>query len=428
MRANASDALVAEIARSISAEQIGFDVTRVAGFETRHTLSTTGREGRRGIEAARLWLQAELERFGGGAETWRVETQRFRAEPSPRLPDGAEVRNVYAVSAGADPAQAHRVYLVVAHYDSRNSDVLDAERDSPGANDDGSGVAVCLACARALSSYRFPATVAFLLVSGEEQARLGSRYFARWAKNLGWHIEGVLSNDVVGGDRHGGGAAQRSVRVFSEGLPSTADGEEVRRIRAVGAEGESPSRQLARYVQEVSERVLPEGLACRLVLRPDRYRRGGDHSSFNAEGFAAVRFTEAREEFRHQHQSVRVEDGLEFGDLAKFVDPGYVAGVARLNAAALACLASSPAPPVRVRLRADELENDSTLVWEEQPGSAASEFEVLWRATTAERWQHSQRVGRALRATLPVVKDDVFFAVRACDREGRRSLAVAPQP
>jgi Zn-dependent M28 family amino/carboxypeptidase len=273
---------------------------------------------------------------------------------------------------------------------------------------------------------KFPATIIFLTVAGEEQGLNGSTHFAKMAKSAGWDIEAVLNNDIVGGDR----SPQQDVsvvRVFSEGVPLAASEAELPEIRSLGEENDSTSRQLARYIAETS-RTYEAGVKPMLVFRPDRYLRGGDHSSFNEQGYAAVRFTEFREDYNHQHQNVRTENGVEFGDLLKFVNFEYVANVTRLNAATLASLASAPAPPAKVRLLTPKLENDSTLTWEPSPGSRAAGYEVLWRATTSPEWEHGRAVGSVTRVTLPISKDNVIFAVRAVDNQNHRSLAVTPLP
>jgi len=244
------------------------------------------------------------------------------------------------------------------------------------------------------------------------------------AKSSGWNIEAVLNNDIVGGDRN---PQQDSglVRVFSEGLPLAASDADLRQLRDLEGESDSTSRQLARYIADVG-RTYDSGLQPMLVFRLDRYLRGGDHSSFNQQGYTAVRFTEFREDFNHQHQNVRTENGIEFGDLPKFVNFDYVANVARLNAATLASLASAPAPPTKVHLLAAKLENDSTLTWEASPG--ATGYEVVWRATTSPEWGKAQPMGNQTRATLPMSKDNVIFGVRAVDNQGHRSLTVTPLP
>ncbi len=375
------DPQIAAALQQISAKQIRADVEKLASFGTRSTLSAqdpASIAAGHGIGAAREWIKSEFERYskecGGCLE---VKTDTFTEAPADRIPKATEITNVYAVLKGTDSESAKRIMLVTGHYDSRNSDTLDVAGDAPGASDDASGTAVSLECARVLSKMKFPGTIIFLTVAGEEQGLNGSRHFAKMAKEQGWKFEAVLNNDIVGGDKNPE-QDHATVRVFSEGLPAAATEQEIRRIRAIG------------------------------------------------EGFSAVRFTEFREDFHHQHQNVRVENGVEYGDLAKFVDFDYVAHVARLNAATLASLASAPAPPGNVHLLVKDLENDSTLTWEASPGAAG--YEVLWRVTSSPEWEHVEKVGGVTRVTLKVSKDNVIFAVRSVDREGHRSLAVVPTP
>jgi hypothetical protein len=424
------DIRIAAALQQVSAERIRANIEKLVSFGTRLTISAQDPAAigaGRGVGAAREWLKSEFERYakdcGGCLE---VKTDTFTEPAADRIPQPAEITNVYAVLRGTDGENAKRIVLVTGHYDSRNSDTLDTKGDAPGANDDGSGTAVSLECARVLSKLKFPATIIFLTVAGEEQGLNGSHHFAKMAKDQGWNIEAVLNNDIVGGDRSA--EQDRSVvRVFSEGLPAAATEQEIRRIRGLGGENDSTSRQLARYIFDVG-RTYDAGVTPMLVFRLDRYLRGGDHYSFNQQGFAAVRFTEFREDFHHQHQNVRTENGIEYGDLTKFVDFDYVAHVARLNAATLASLASAPASPANVHLLAKDLENDSTLTWENSPGGSASGYEILWRATTSPEWEHVEKVGDVTRTTLKLSKDNVIFAVRAVDAQGHRSLPVVPLP
>jgi hypothetical protein len=412
----------------ISAQCIQANIEKLVSFQTRLTLSAQDPDSIKaghGIGAARDWIQQEFERYsrdcGGCLE---VKTDSFTENPADRIPKPTVITNVYAVLKGTDPESAKRIVLVTGHYDSRNSDTFDASGIAPGTNDDASGTAVSLECARVLSKLKFPATIIFLTVAGEEQGLNGSAHFAKMAKDQGWDIEAVLNNDIVGGDRN----PQQDphiLRVFSEGVPLAATDAEVRRIRNLGGENDSPSRQLARYIAEVT-RSYKTAVKPLIVFRLDRYLRGGDHISFNQQGYAAVRFTEFREDYNHQHQNVRTENGIEYGDQLKFVNFDYVANVARVNAATLASLASAPAPPGRVRLQTKQLENDSTLTWDASPGSAS--YEILWRDTASPEWEHAQPVGNVTRATLPWSKDNVIFAVRALDSAGHRSLPVVPQP
>ena len=428
-----ADPQIAAALRDVSPARIQQTIEKLVSFSTRHTLSSDmPASSAKGANVAAEWIRSEFERYAKECNgCLQVKSDEFTQEPGPRIPKPTKITNVYAVLRGSDTANAGRIYLVSGHYDSRNSETNDATGDSPGANDDASGTAVSMECARVLSKHRFPATIIFLTVAGEEQGLYGSAHFAKMAKAEGWNLEAVLNNDIVGGDRTPGDTLQEPhvVRVFSEGIPTTADEKQLRTIRALGGENDGPSRQLARYIASVAMVYFPPTVfQPKLVSRHDRYLRGGDHFSFNEQGFAAIRFTEFRENYNHQHQNVRTENGIEYGDLPKFVDYDYTANVARLNAAALASLASAPAPPANVRLLTKELQNDSTLVWEASPGGLATGYEVLWRDTSAPDWQHAQAVADGTRATVPVSKDNVIFAVRALDAKGHRSLAVVPVP
>ena len=426
----AVDPQIAAALKQVSAQRIQANIEKLVSLGTRLTLSAqdpAAIASGHGIGAAREWIKAEFERYskdcGGCLE---VKTDAFTEEATERIPKATEITNVYAVLKGTDPENAKRIVLVTGHYDSRNSDTLDVSGDAPGANDDASGTAVSLECARVLSQLKFPGTIIFLTVAGEEQGLNGSRHFAKMAKDQGWDLEVVLNNDIVGGDK----SAEQDplvVRVFSEGLPLAATDQEVRRIRGLGGENDSASRQVARYIADVG-RVYDAGVKPMLVFRLDRYLRGGDHSAFNQQGFAGVRLTEYREDFHHQHQNVRTENGIEYGDLLKFVNYEYVAHVARLNAATLAALAAAPAPPANVHLLTKELENDSTLSWDAAPGGLATQYEVLWRATSSPEWEHAQNVGNVTKTALKLSKDNVIFGVRSVDRAGHRSLAVVPTP
>ena len=433
-----TDSHIAEAIQQVSADHIRQTIEKLVSFQNRSTISAQDEESikaGKGIGAAREWIKAEFERYskdcGGCLE---VKTDTFTEQPGDRIPKPTEITNVYAVLRGTDSAQANRIVLVTGHYDSRNSDTFNGTDPAPGANDDGSGTAVSLECARVLSKAsstakfpaKFPATIIFLTVAGEEQGLNGSKHFAQMAKQQAWKLEAVLNNDIVGGNL---GPEQDAsvVRVFSEGLPAAASEAEIKRIRMLGGESDSTSRELARYIADVG-RSYHAGVKPLLIFRLDRFLRGGDHYSFNQQGFAAVRFTEFREDFNHQHQNVRKDNdnGIEYGDLPKFVDFDYVAHVARLNAATLASLASAPAPPAGVKMLTKNLENDTTLTWEPSAGAAA--YEVVWRSTNAADWEYAQTVSSGTRATLNVSKDNEIFAVRAVDAAGHRSLPVVPEP
>ena len=423
--ANLRDPKIEAMLAEVSAERIRSRIETLAGFGTRHTLSDT-RSETRGIGAARRWIQAELERIAarrGGR--LKVERDAYVQEPTRRIRVATEVVNVVATLPGRQP---DRVIVLGAHYDSRASDVNDATSDAPGANDDASGTAVVLELAEVLSKHDFDATLVFAAFAGEEHGLLGSTHYARAAAAAGRKVEAMITDDIVGNTEGTGGRRDnRTVRVFSEGLPGPRS-PLATRLRAVGGENDSPSRQLARAVAESAGLYLPE-LRVRLVFRADRYLRGGDHLPFLEQGFPAVRLTEPSEAFARQHQDVCRRDGVAYGDVASAVDFGYVAAVARVNLAALAVLASAPPLPADATLETRALENDTTLRWSPSAATDLAGYEVLWRDTTAPTWEHALFVGDRTRITLPELsKDDWHFGVRAVDREGHRSLVAYPLP
>ena len=458
-----ADPAIARALNAIDAAHIEQTIETLVKFGTRNSLTSmeTDLPAGQGIEPAAEWIVAQFEAIskdcGGCLE---VNRDVFTADPASgeqwgrRVPRPTRMTNVYAMLRGTDPAQARRMVLVTGHYDSINSNVFknwaDTSGAAPGANDDASGVAVSLECARALSKLHFPATIVFVAVAGEEEGLIGSGHLAHLAREQGWQLEAVLNNDIVGGNTTPGDTLQLKdrVRVFSEGVPSAATPEEARRIRALGEENDSPSRELARAIADV-DRSYFAGSPSKahsiaqlgafhafLVFRPDRYGRGGDHSSFNHEGFAAVRFTEWREDYNHQHQNVvRPPAGSTapvMGDLPEFVDFKYVARVARLNAATLATLASAPGAPQKVTMETGRQELTTTLHWNPPEGAPSNvHYELLWRETTAPDWQYLKTIqpesaGAPVIVTLPVSKDNVVFGVRAVDVTGHRSVAVTP--
>ena len=447
------DPAIARALASIKPSQIDQTIEKLVSFGTRNTLSSmeTDLPPGQGINAAADWIARQFEAISRECDgCLEVKRDTFTADPasasgSPwagRIPKPTKLTNVYAVLRGTDPAQAKRTVLVTGHYDSRNLNVLDDHGAAPGANDDASGVAVSLECARVLSKLKFPGTIVFVAVAGEEQGLVGSAHLARLAKEEGWDLEAVLNNDIVGGNTTPGDTLQMKdrVRVFSEGVPQAASPEEARHIRALGKEDDSPSRELARVIAETARTYLSKPGAAKpfsafLVDRPDRYLRGGDHSSFNHEGFAAVRFTEWREDYNHQHQNVIKpapgSDAPILGDLIEFVDFNYVAQVARLNAATLATLAAAPGEPQKLTIVNKMTENGSTLTWEPPAGGGVAHYEVLWRETTAPNWQYVKQIAATssegpVTVSLPISKDNVIFGVRAVDAKGHRGLVVVP--
>jgi hypothetical protein len=442
------DPAIARALLTIEPAHIEKTIKTLVGFGTRSTLSSmeTDLPPGQGINAAADWLESQFNQVssqcGGCLE---VHRDTFIADPAAssgpwakRIPRPTRLTNIYAILRGTDPVQSKRMVLVTGHYDSRITDVLDDDGSAPGANDDASGVAVSLECARALSKLRFPATIVFVAVAGEEQGLVGSAHLAKLAHDQGWQLEAVLNNDIVGGNTTPGDTLQLKdrVRVFSEGVPVTATPEEAHRILALGKENDSPSRELARTVAETALAYFPAGkrpaFSAALISRPDRYLRGGDHSSFNHEGYAAVRLTEWREDYNHQHQNVVLPPPGSsqpiLGDLIQFVDFSYVARVARLNAATLATLASAPGAPQKLAIDNEKTENATTLHWD-PPAGVAAHYEVLWRETTEPDWQFVRVVDPppgGVTVTLPVSKDNVIFGVRSVDAAGHRGLVAVP--
>jgi Zn-dependent M28 family amino/carboxypeptidase len=321
------------------------------------------------------------------------------------------------------------MYVVSGHYDSRNSDVMDARGDAPGANDDASGTAAVMEMACVMSKYKFDATIVFMTVAAEEQGLLGAAHWAEQAKQKNLNVAGMFTNDIIGSSRSDTGKVDdKQVRLFAEGVPASKEmSDTVRNLVTTGGENDSISRQLARHVKEQGERYVP-GFKVSVIQRRDRYLRGGDHMPFLERGFAALRFTEPAEDFSHQHQNLRTENGKVYGDLPEYNDYNYIAQVARVNAAALATLANAPAAPQQVKLRTAQLENDSTLVWQANREPDIAGYRVVWRDTTAADWQGSEFVGNVTEAKIPLSKDNVFFGVQAVDKDGNVSPATYPSP
>jgi acetylornithine deacetylase/succinyl-diaminopimelate desuccinylase-like protein len=417
----------------IDARNIESTIRRLVSFGTRNTLSAQD-DPVRGIGAARDWLFAEFQKIAaqaGGRMTVEKQSYMQEAMPPPqgRVPQPTLVTNVVATLRGTQPASQNRLYVVSGHYDSMCTSPTDAVCDAPGANDDASGTAAVLEMARVMSRYKFDATLVFMAVAGEEQSLLGSTYYAEQAKQKGWNIAAMFTNDIIGNTMGGNGVRDRqTVRVFSEGVPSNETEAEARLRRSVGGENDSASRQLARFIKETGARYMP-GFNVMMVYRRDRYLRGGDHIPFLERGYGAVRFTELNEEYRHQHQNVRVENGVQYGDLPQFVDFAYVAQVARINAASLASLALAPAAPKDVGILTARLTNDTDLRWAANTEPDIAGYEVVWRETTSPVWTGARMVGRATSHTMAgMSKDNYFFGVRAVDRDGNRSPVTYPKP
>lgn len=417
----ARDPKIEKILSEISTSRIRSHIEHLAAFGTRHTLSDTTSHTR-GIGAARRWIKSEFERISAAnGGRLKVEFQSYMQEPMRRVPRTVEVVNVVATLPGKQPESVDRMYVVGGHYDSRASESDDAEADAPGANDDASGTAAVLELAEVMSKYEFDATIVFVAFAGEEQALLGSGNMARLSREANRQIAGMITNDIIGNtEGQGGRRDNRTLRVFSEGIPKL-DSDLAKRLRQVAGENDSPSRQLARYIDETATLYTPE-FDVRPVFRTDRYLRGGDHLPFLEQGYPAVRFTEPSENFTRQHQNVRQEDGVAYGDVVDRVDFEYVAAVARVNASVLASLASAPPAPLWTTLDTSKLENDTTVVWDAVVASDLAGYEVVWRDTTAPFWERSLFVGNVTRWTFKELSKDVLhFGVRSIDKEGHRS-------
>lgn len=433
--------LAERVSRGVNPQNLRSYVDTLAGFGTRHTLSDTESDTR-GIGAARRWVKAQFERNieghgKSGDAAPRAYFDAHTVEPDGRrITKPVEVVNVICEIPGVDPDSRDRLYYVLGHLDSRASDALDATSDAPGANDDASGVALMIELARVLSKEPLESTVILVATSGEEQGLFGARLHAEAALEAGKDIRAVLNNDTVG-DPTGvleGQDGRREIRVFSEGLPATMlsmdesrVGAEVRRQRLYGTESDSDSRQLARYIADVAE-LHSTTVQPRLIHRPDRFLRGGDHTPFNELGFAAIRFCETYENYDYQHQDVRVENGRQYGDLPEYVDEHYLADVTRLNALTLIHLANAPSAPTDTRVIVADLTNDTTLRWDASPEHDVAGYEIVWRETSAPNWQHAMDVGNTTEGTVPLSKDNWFFGVRAYDSDGYRSPVSYPRP
>jgi Peptidase family M28/Fibronectin type III domain len=413
---------IEKIVNEISPDRIEAIIRKLVDFGTRHTLSTQDDE-RRGIGAAGRWIKEEFERYSresGGR--LQVTEDEFIQQPTRRVSRAVKLTNIIATLAGAQPESKDRVYVVSGHYDSICYPYDDTSCEAPGANDDASGTAAVMEMARVMSKYQFDATIVFMAVPGEEQGLLGSTHWAVEAKKKGMNIAAMFSNDIIGNTLGGNGVRDNArVRVFSEGVPTSETEAEARTRLLVGGENDSRSRQLARYIKETGERYL-NNFEVTLVFRRDRYGRGSDHVPFLQQGYPAVRFTEPNEAFARQHQKIREENGIKYGDVIEMVDFDYVAQVARINAASLAGMALAPAAPAGVKFKSSRQEYNATLTWEPSKSPDLAGYRIVWRETYQPFWQRSIDVGNVTEFVMKgLSKDDFFFAVQAIDREGNAS-------
>jgi len=422
------NAEIQKMIREISAKNIEASIRKLVSFGTRNTLSEQDNPAR-GIGAARDWIFGEFEKISAEcANCLTVEKQAFLQPKAPRIPEPTNLTNVVATLRGT--TNPERVYVVSGHYDSMCTSPTDAKCDAPGANDDASGTAAVIELARVMSKRKFDATIIFMTVPGEEQGLLGARYFAEKAVETKMNIEGMFTNDIIGGVTTQKNSPNRNrVRVFSEGVPSSETEQEGNTRRSVGGENDSASRQLARFIKEQSDRYL-KNFSVWMIYRRDRYLRGGDHIPFLEKGFTAVRITEADEDYTHQHQNVRTENGVFYGDTPEFVDFEYVANVTRVNMISLASLALAPARPKNVGIVTARLTNDTDLKWDASTDADLAGYEVVWRDTTVPVWTNSVFVAAntTTYTAKAMSKDNFFFGVRAVDKDGNKSPVVYPRP
>ena len=418
--------------RAISPSNIQNTITTLAAFGTRHTASSQT-DPNRGIGAATAWVVQQMNAIAATSNgNMTVQQQSFVQPVSNNIPVPTPITNVIATLQGT--ATPERFYVVTGHLDSRCTDVLDFTSDAPGADDDGSGVALVLELARLFATQQpFPGTLVFATVDGEEQGLYGSTHMAQQMAAAGNDVQGMFSNDIVGASQAFDGTRPDpfSLRMFSEGIPTAATANEISLMQSVGGENDSQSRQLTRYVQEVAP-VWLTGMNVEAIWRRDRYLRGSDHLSFQGQGYTAARFTEPRENFNHEHQNVQVVNGVQFGDLVEFVDFDYVARVAKVNAAALWALASSPSTPKNVLIHVSPPTgfagtNLTPLSWSANPESNLTGYEVVIRDSDSPNWTSATNVGNVTSVTINVAKDNVQFGVRAVDSNGNRSPVAFPQ-
>lgn len=418
---------IQKMLREISAKRLEADVRKLVSFGTRNTLSEQNNPTR-GIGAARDWLFSELSRISADCgNCMQVEKQSFVQPKANRIPEPTTLTNVLATLKGTtDP---DRVYIVSGHYDSMCTSPTDAKCDAPGANDDASGTAAVVELARVMSKYKFDATIIFMAVPGEEQGLLGAAYFAQQALEKKMNIEAMFTNDIIGGAISFKNAPNRNtVRVFSEGVPTNETEQQANTRRGTGGENDSASRQLARYLKESAEMYSPK-FSVTMIYRRDRYLRGGDHTPFLERGFTAVRITETNEDYAHQHQNVRTENGKFYGDTPEFVDFDYIANVTRVNAASLARLALAPARPKNAGMVTSRLGNDTELKWDASTEADIAGYEIVWRDTTSPIWTNAQSVGNVTSFVMKSMsKDNYFFGVRAVGKNGNKSPVSFPRP
>jgi hypothetical protein len=428
---SAADPALRDLLRQIDPDRIQATITKLVSFGTRHTASSQT-DPNRGIGAATQWVTDQMNSFAANSNgRMTVQQQTFVQPVSSNIPVPTTITNVIATIQGT--ATPQRFYVITGHLDSRVSDVLNFTDDAPGADDDGSGVAVVLELARVFATHQFPGTLVLATVAGEEQGIFGSAHMAAQMAAAGNDVQGMFSNDIVGASQAFDGTKPdpRTVRLFVEGIPTAVTPNQISLMQSVGGENDGMTHQLARFVQDNAPFSLT-GMNIRVIWRRDRYLRGSDHISFQQHGYPAARLTEPRENFAHEHQDVRVDNGTQFGDLEKFVDFDYAARVAAVNAAALWTLATNPATPKKVEIHTAPPAgfpgtNLTSLDWAANPEPDITGYEVVMRETTSPVWTSAIPVGNVTSVTLNISKDNVQFGVRAVDQSGNRSPVGFPQ-
>jgi len=422
----ARDMRLYDIAEAPSADRLESDIRTLAGFGTRNTLSDTT-SSTRGIGAARRWIKAEFDKISqecGGCLEVRYQRTLVEAGVSERIPNDTWIVNVIAIQRGTKHPNKH--IIMSGDIDSRASDVTDATIDAPGANDNATGMAGAIEAARVLTQYEFDNTIVYAGLSGEEQGLFGGKHMAEMAKEEGWEIIGVLNNDMIGNIEGIDGVFDNTVfRVFSEPTDVTETERERRMRRFTGGEVDGPSRQLARYVDRMTDLYITN-LDAMMIYRLDRFGRGGHHRPFNDLGFTGVRIMEAHENYRWQHQDIRTEDGIEYGDVIEHVNFDFAAKLTGVNTVTMAGLAWAPPEPDNVRI-GGAVQASTTLAWDPVEDEDLAGYKIYWRKTTAPQWQKSRFVGKETKYTLEnIIIDNYFFGVASVDKDGNESVVVFP--
>mgnify|MGYP005750000501 FL=1 len=410
----------------VSSDSLKKYIYELSAFHSRHTLNTNTENG---MPAAQQYVLDKFKQFAkasNGRMTAQIE-EFVTPGDGRRILEDSKVANVVATLKGTNPKD-NRIIVVSGHLDSRNKDVMDAEGAAPGANDDGSGVAVVMELARVLAQKEFSATILFVAFTGEEQGLKGATYLADKAKEGSWNIEAVLNNDIVGNSNSSETLISNNtqMRVFSESIPLAEDERGAAIRRSINSDNDSKSRQLARYIKETGEKYV-DHMEVKLIYRSDRFLRGGDQTPFMRNGFTAVRMSEMNENFIHQHENVRVENGIQYGDLPEFMDFEYLRKVSAVNLASAASLANSPGMPQNVKIDVRGLTNIYILLWEAPEFKAVKGYYVLMRETSSPMWE-KKFFTTETSITLPYSKDNYFFAVQSVSESGEESLAVIPSP